>query len=62
MALVVTGRLNRQVAGAPDTVEKNIKSHRARVMSKMEVISRAQLVHIADKADIFATAGSRLSR
>jgi hypothetical protein len=22
MALVVTGRLNRQVAGAPDTVEK----------------------------------------
>jgi FixJ family two-component response regulator len=49
MALVVTGRLNRQVAGAPDTVEKNIKSHRARVM-------------IADKADIFATAGSRLSR
>jgi DNA-binding NarL/FixJ family response regulator len=43
-------------------VEKNIKSHRARVMRKMEVTSRAQLVHIADKADIFATAGSRLSR
>jgi FixJ family two-component response regulator len=52
MALVVTGRLNKQVAGELGTVEKTIKAHRARVMAKMEVTSLAQLVRIADKVGV----------
>ncbi|RDJ98010.1 response regulator transcription factor [Paraburkholderia lacunae] len=52
MALVVTGRLNKQVAGELGTVEKTIKAHRARVMSKMEVTSLAELVRVADKAGV----------
>jgi FixJ family two-component response regulator len=49
MALVVTGSLNKQVAGALGTVEKTIKAHRARVMKKMEVTSLAQLVLVANR-------------
>ena len=49
MALIVTGRLNKQVAGMLGTGEKNIKAHRARVMQKMEVASLAQLVLVADR-------------
>ncbi|MBU7435866.1 response regulator transcription factor [Paraburkholderia fungorum] len=52
MALVVTGRLNKQVAGELGTVEKTIKAHRARVMAKMEVTSLAQLVRVADKVGL----------
>jgi len=59
MALVVTGRLNKQVAGELGTAEKTIKAHRARVMTKMEVTSLAQLVHIADRGDIFSAGGTR---
>ena len=54
LALLVTGRLNKQIASDLGTVEKTIKAHRARVMTKMEVTSLVQLVHIVDKADIFA--------
>jgi FixJ family two-component response regulator len=49
MALIVTGRLNKQVADMLGTGEKNIKAHRARLMRKMEVTSLAQLVLIADR-------------
>jgi len=59
MALIVTGRLNKQVASELGTVEKTIKAHRARVMAKMEVTSLAQLVHIVDKVDIFSTDENR---
>jgi FixJ family two-component response regulator len=52
MALVVTGCLNKQVACELGTVEKTIKAHRARVMTKMEVASLAELVRIADKVGI----------
>ena len=47
MALVVSGKLNKQIAAELNTVEKTIKFHRARVMKKMEVISVAELVRIA---------------
>ncbi|MCX4174666.1 MULTISPECIES: LuxR C-terminal-related transcriptional regulator [Paraburkholderia] len=52
MALVVSGRLNKQVAGELGTVEKTIKAHRARVMAKMEVSSLAELVRVAEKAGL----------
>lgn len=47
MALVVSGKLNKQIAAELNTVEKTIKFHRARVMKKMEVTSVADLVRIA---------------
>ncbi|MGF6995560.1 response regulator transcription factor [Paraburkholderia sp. GAS32] len=62
MALVVTGRLNKQVAGDLGTVEKTIKAHRARVMAKMEVTSLAELVRVADKVGLGGAAETRASR
>jgi FixJ family two-component response regulator len=52
MALVVTGRLNKQVAGDLGIAEKTIKIHRARVMEKLEAKSLVDLVRMADKAGI----------
>ena len=52
MALVVRGRLNKQVADELGTVEKTIKVHRARVMEKMKVTSLAELVVVAEKLGI----------
>ena len=49
MALVVTGRLNKQIAGELGTVEKTVKVHRARVMEKMKVKSLAELVSTVQK-------------
>jgi FixJ family two-component response regulator len=48
MALVVTGMLNKQIAGVLGTSEKTIKVHRAQVMHKMEADSLAALVRMAD--------------
>jgi len=52
MALVVRGRLNKQVADELGTVEKTIKVHRARVMEKMKVTSLAELVVVAEKLGV----------
>ena len=49
MALIVTGKLNKQVADDLGTVEKTIKVHRARVLEKMQVQSLAALVPLAEK-------------
>ncbi|WP_345816985.1 response regulator (plasmid) [Paraburkholderia sp. PREW-6R] len=62
MALVVTGRLNKQVADDLGTGEKTIKAHRARVMAKMEVTSLAELVRVVDKAGLAGTADTHASR
>jgi FixJ family two-component response regulator len=52
MALVVEGRLNKQVASELGTSEQTIKIHRARVMTKMEATSLAQLIRIVDRFDL----------
>jgi len=62
MALVVTGRLNKQVAGELGIVEKTIKAHRARVMAKMEVTSLAELVRVADKVALGGAGELHVSR
>lgn len=49
---VVSGKLNKQIAGDLGTTEKTIKVHRARVMQKMQVESLAELVRIAERAGI----------
>ena len=44
MAWVITGALNKQIAGHLGIVEKTVKVHRARVLEKMGVTSVAELV------------------
>jgi len=52
MAMVVTGLLNKQVADALGTTEKTIKVHRGHVMKKMQAVSLAELVRMADTVGI----------
>jgi len=50
LALMITGKLNKQIAGELGIAEQTIKQHRGRVMQKLEVESLAQLVRIMERA------------
>ncbi|CAD6525716.1 response regulator transcription factor [Paraburkholderia kirstenboschensis] len=52
MALVLTGRLNKQVASDLGAAEKTIKIHRARVMEKMKARSIVELLRLSDKVQV----------
>ncbi len=52
LALVVTGLLNKQIAGELGTSELTIKAHRGHVMRKMHAASFADLVRMAEKLKI----------
>ena len=47
MALVVAGRLNKQIGGELDISEITVKAHRGQVMRKMKADSLAELVKIS---------------
>jgi FixJ family two-component response regulator len=49
LALVVRGRLNKQIAGELGAAEKTIKIHRGRVMQKMQANSVADLVRMTER-------------
>jgi FixJ family two-component response regulator len=49
MGLVVTGLLNKQIAGELDISETTVKKHRGQVMRKMKSDSLAELVTIATR-------------
>jgi FixJ family two-component response regulator len=48
-ALVVSGKLNKQIAFKLGTSERTIKAHRARVMKKMQAKSLADLIRLAER-------------
>ncbi len=50
--LVVVGMLNKQIAYDLKLSENTVKTHRARLMRKMEVESLAELVRVFEKAGI----------
>lgn len=50
--LVVTGLLNKQIAGDLGTTEQTVKVHRARVMQKMGAASLPDLVRLAAQLDL----------
>jgi FixJ family two-component response regulator len=52
LTLVVTGRLNKQIAAELGAAEKTIKVHRGRVMKKMQAESVADLVRMTQKIDL----------
>lgn len=49
---VIAGRLNKQIAATIGTVEKTVKVHRMRMMSKLGVRCVADLVRLAERAGI----------
>ena len=55
---VVSGQLNKQIAGDLGTVEKTVKVHRARVMEKMGAHSVAELARECERAGMFKGANS----
>jgi FixJ family two-component response regulator len=57
MALVVTGRLNKQVGFDLGISEITVKAHRGRVMRKMEADSLADLINMAAKLHLVSAPG-----
>jgi FixJ family two-component response regulator len=60
MQLLITGMLNKQVAGELNITVKTVKCHRGRVMQKLAVKSVAELVRVQQKAGVAPLAKSRL--
>jgi FixJ family two-component response regulator len=59
MQLVITGMLNKQIAGELGTAEKTVKVHRGRIMQKLGVRSVAELVGLAQRASIAPVIGHK---
>ena len=49
---IITGMLNKQIGSSIGTTERTIKAHRAQIMRKLEIVSVAELVRLAEKAGI----------
>jgi RNA polymerase sigma factor (sigma-70 family) len=52
MRYVITGMLNKQIAGELDISEETVKIHRGRAMHKLGVVSVAELVRLCERAGI----------
>ncbi len=51
LVLVISGKLNKEIAFELGMSENTVKSHRARIMRKMTVGSIAELVRATEKAE-----------
>jgi len=51
---VITGRLNKQIAGQLELSEMTVKVHRGQIMRKMRARSLVELVRMADQLGIRA--------
>ena len=56
---VITGMLNKQIAGELGTAEKTVKVHRGRMMQKLGITSVVELVRLAQKACLAPVASSK---
>ena len=54
-ALVVRGKLNKQIAHELDIAERTIKAHRQQIMEKCEVQTLAELVLLAERLGILSS-------
>jgi FixJ family two-component response regulator len=52
MTYVITGMLNKQIAGEMEISEETVKIHRGRVMQKLGIVSAAELVRLCEKVGI----------
>ena len=52
LPLVITGRLNKQIAGQLELSEVTVKVHRGQIMRKMRARSLVDLVRMADQLGI----------
>ena len=57
--LVIRGDTNKQIARALGCTERTIKAHRQRVMEKMQVQTLAELVSLAERVGVFASAAGQ---
>jgi FixJ family two-component response regulator len=51
VAMVVSGRLNKQIAAEIGTTENTVKLHRSRAMEKMQAESLADLVKMVERLE-----------
>jgi FixJ family two-component response regulator len=54
LPFVITGRLNKQIAGELELSEMTVKVHRGQIMRKMRARSLVELVRMADQLGIRA--------
>ena len=52
MTLVVSGLLNKQIAAQLGSTEQTVKFHRSHIMQKMQAVSLADLVRMAERLGI----------
>ena len=60
MTFVITGMLNKQIAGELDISEETVKIHRGRVMHKLGIVSVAELVRLCEKVGISPVSDAKL--
>ncbi|MET4256370.1 FixJ family two-component response regulator [Bradyrhizobium sp. S3.12.5] len=53
--LIVRGKINRQIAYELGTTERTVKAHRHQVMTKMQVLSFAELVSVAERLGLLGS-------
>jgi len=57
ISMVVSGMLNKQIAGALGTAENTVKVHRSRAMEKMQAQSLADLVRMIERLKLRSAKG-----